>query len=103
MSERTNRRDFLKASALAGAGFWVAGSAAAQKKERSPLERIRFACVGVGGKGGSDTADAARHGDVVAICDVDEGTLGKASARYPKAKKFTDFRKLFDEMARSVD
>jgi predicted dehydrogenase len=103
MSERTNRRDFLKASALAGVGFWVAGPAAAEKKERSPLERVRFACIGVGGKGGSDTADAARHGDVVAICDVDESTLGKASARYPKAQKFTDFRKLFEKMGDSID
>ncbi len=33
MSQKTKRRDFLKNSALAGAGFWVAArSASAQSK-----------------------------------------------------------------------
>ncbi len=39
----------------------------------------------------------------MAICDVDEQTLAKAAELYPKAKKFVDFRKLFDEMAKSID
>jgi predicted dehydrogenase len=100
----TNRRDFLKTTAIAGFGFWVAGTArAADEKEKSSNEKIRFACIGIGGKGGSDTADAARFGDVVAVCDIDDHTLGGAGKAFPDAKKYSDFRKLFDEMANSID
>src|SRR5262249_38390592 len=98
MNRQHNRRDFLRATALAGVGYWAAGPAAAQEKGRSANEQISFACIGVGGKGRGDTADAAKHGNVVALCDVDEQTLEKAAALYPKAKKYVDFRKLFDEM-----
>src|SRR5262249_30849421 len=100
MSRQQNRREFLKATAVAGTGFWVAGSSRGDEKEKSALERIRFACIGVGGKGDSDSRDAARHGDIVAICDVDEQTLERAARLYPKAKKFFDYRKMFDEMGK---
>jgi predicted dehydrogenase len=102
MNHHNNRRDFLKTTALTGVGFWVAGSAAGDDK-RSPIETIRFACIGVGGKGTSDTADAGKNGTVVAICDVDDRTLDKAAGAYPQAKKYNDFRKMFDEMGKSID
>jgi predicted dehydrogenase len=102
MNRRSNRRQFLQVSALAGAGYFVAGKAVADEA-KSPMETIRFACIGVGGKGSSDTADAAKHGTVVAICDVDDKTLDKAAKLYPDAKKYNDFRKMFDEMAKSID
>jgi predicted dehydrogenase len=119
MSRQSNRRDFLKQSALAGIGFWAAGglTVAASK---SPNEQISFACIGVGGKGSSDADHVARLGNVVAICDVDENTLnakakqkekekykdkdGKEKERetdkqlFAKARKYTDFRKMLEEM-----
>jgi predicted dehydrogenase len=39
----------------------------------------------------------------VAICDVDQRTLDRAGAKYPKARKFTDYRKMFDEMEKGID
>jgi predicted dehydrogenase len=100
MGRQTSRREFLRDTALTGVGLWVGGRVYGAE---SPNERIRFACIGVGGKGESDTADAARFGDVVAICDVDENTLNEAAAKYPKARKFTDFRKLLGEMGNGID
>jgi predicted dehydrogenase len=97
-----SRRDFLQGAAAAGLGFWVAGTARAEEP-KSALERINFACIGVGGKGSSDTAAAARAGNVVAICDVDDARLGKAGERYPKAVKFHDYRQLFDKLGKSID
>ena len=36
-------------------------------------ERINVACIGVGGKGDSDSSDAANcGGNIVALCDVDQ-------------------------------
>jgi predicted dehydrogenase len=102
MSYLTDRRRFLKSTALTGVGVFVAGKAAAEDS-KSPNERVRFACIGVGGKGGSDSRDAAGLGDVVAICDVDDNTLEKASRFFPKAAKYNDYRKMLDEVGNNVD
>ncbi len=122
MPQRTDRREFLKTTATLGIGYFIAAGAGAQEpaprkgrgkkkraadqpeKPKSPGEQIAFACIGVGGKGSSDSDDAGRSGNVVAICDVDEGTLNNAgSKKFPKAKRFTDFRKMLEEMGKSID
>lgn len=104
MQRRSNRRDFLKTSAAAGIGYWVAGGVTLAES-KSPNEQIHFACIGVGGKGGSDSSHAAANGTIVAICDCDEGTLeGRTKdERFAKAAKYTDFRKMFDEMKDKFD
>jgi predicted dehydrogenase len=96
------RREFLKTSAAIGAGFFVSNSFAAEPS-KSALEEVRLACIGVGGKGGSDTDNAADLCKTVALCDCDEGTLGKKAEKFPGVKKFTDFRKLFDELGKNID
>ena len=62
-----------------------------------------MASVGVNGKGSSDSQDAGSNGEMVAICDVDEKSLNKAGDKWPKAKKFCDFRKMLDEMHGQID
>ncbi len=109
MSRQTNRREFLSQAALAGLAVpallgGAPGSALARSlRGTSPADTIRFACIGVGGKGDSDTNDAGRHGDIVALCDIDDNTLDKMAAKYPKAKKYNDFRKMLDEMGGQID
>ena len=85
MSQRSTRREFIKQSSALGAAFWVGGQSLLAE-EKSPLERLNFASVGIGGKGSSDSASAAKHGNLIAICDIDDKRLAKAAARYPKAK-----------------
>jgi predicted dehydrogenase len=97
-----SRRQFLQTTAATGIGVWLAGGLQA-KESRSANGRIAMASIGVGGKGGSDSVDAGRLGDMVAICDVDENTLDGAARKWPKAKKYTDFRKMLDEMGKSID
>ncbi len=103
MLERTTRRRFLKSTATIGAGYWVAGGVQA-RESKSPNERIAMASIGIGGKGTSDSNHAGEHGDMVAICDVDISRLNNAGdERFPKAKRFTDFRKMLDELGKSID
>jgi predicted dehydrogenase len=111
------RRDFLKASAfVAGAGVWVAtGARSYGVEDQSPNDKINIACIGVGGKGDSDSDHCALHGNVVAICDVDEKTLDRKAEKttknhkgeevtpFAKAKKYTDFRKMFEDMGKEID
>jgi predicted dehydrogenase len=100
----TNRRRFIQTTAAASAGYWVAGGVA-PKESRSALEEIRFACIGVGGKGSSDSKDAAKNGRVVAICDVDENTITerKRDEDFEDAQVFHDYRKLFDKVGKEID
>jgi predicted dehydrogenase len=102
MKRTTNRRHFLKTAGVTAAGFWVAGGVSSRAQD-SPNERLAMAAIGTEGKGHSDSDDAARHGDMVAICEVDKNRLAEGLKRFPKAKGFTDFRKMLDEMAGSID
>jgi len=104
MTKKINqsRRTFMQASAAAGAGFWAAGGVS-PKKSLAAIEEIGFGCIGVGGKGSSDSDDAGREGNVVAICDIDDETLSKAGEKFPKAKKYHDYRKMLEEMGDSID
>jgi predicted dehydrogenase len=105
MTRRTTRRQFLREAGLAGVGFWVAGgiSLGAPARESSPLERINIACIGVGGKGRSDTEQAGNHGNVVALCDIDDHFLGRMAGHFPKAKKYNDYRKMLEELGKDID
>ncbi len=105
MSQKTTRRDFIQQASVLGAAYWVSGAPKAFSKEASPLERVRYACIGVGGKGESDSRDASTHGDVVAICDIDEARLEKraASRKFKNATKFVDYRELLTEMGDKID
>src|SRR5438067_298307 len=67
-------------------------------------DQINVACIGVVGKGDSDSHDAAASGgNIVALCDVDLNTLEAKGKKFPNAKKYQDYRKLFDEMAKDID
>lgn len=103
MSPKSTRRDFVKHSVALGTAWWVGSSAVGWTQPKSSLETIRFACIGIDGKGSSDRDDAGRHGEIVALCDIDSERLDKAATRYPKAKKFTDYRKMYDEIGHEFD
>jgi predicted dehydrogenase len=104
MSGQTNRREFLQAGVAAGIGFWAAGGVSAEdKKERSSAERLNIACIGVGGKGSSDTDHAGMIGDVVGLCDIDDNQLDNKAEKFPKAKKFNDFREMLEKMGKDID
>jgi predicted dehydrogenase len=44
-----------------------------------------------------------RNGDVVAICDIDDGKLNAGQKRFPKARTYVDYRKLFEEAGKDID
>ncbi len=98
MKRRTTRREFVKVTTAASAGFFVAAGTR-QALSNSAIERPHVVNIGIGGKGSSDSSNAARFGDVVAICDVDRGRLeakGRAEG-FKTAERFTDYRELFEK------
>lgn len=103
MRRQNSRREFLKSTALAGVGVWVAGSSRGAEETTSPNEKINFACIGIDGKGRSDSADASRQGNIVAICDIDDNKLDQSAKIHKNAKKYNDFRVMLDEMGKDID
>lgn len=104
MLKNTNRRDFMATTASLGAAVWV-GNNLVRAEDKSPNAKVRYACIGVGGKGGSDSADAASHGEIVAICDIDDRTLEKKSKQpgFENAQKFSDYREMFEKLGDKID
>src|SRR6185369_14997735 len=104
MSQRLHRRRFLQTTAASGLGYWLAAPAlSAQRAANKPNETIHIAGVGVGGKGSSDIDQAGEVGEIVAICDIDDHHVNAKTKKFPSAKHYYDFRKMFDEMAKQID
>lgn len=93
---RPSRRWFLRTS-LAAAGAMSLG-APAIAQQRNANERLSIAIIGAGGRGGVNLAAVAGDPgvDIVALCDVFEPALDAAAEKFPKARKFVDFRELYD-------
>ncbi len=98
------RRTFIPAAATAAFGFQVVPShvVRAQEGKPSPNSKIRLAVIGCGGQGGSDLNQMASE-DIVALCDVDDRRAADSFKKFPDAKRFKDFRKMFDEMSGKID
>ena len=97
-----SRRDFIKRTSIAGGA--AAFSFPFVGRVLGANDRINVACIGAGGKGDSDSKDiAACRANIVALCDVDQTTLDKKGAEFPQAKRFQDYRKLFDQIANEFD
>ena len=99
-----SRRGFLASAGAAAAFAFAPRHADAQGRPRPPGERLNVAGIGVGGQGAGDIDAVAGHGhNIVALCDVDLKRGGGTLAKYPKARRFRDFRKMFDEMEKEID
>jgi len=104
MAGQSNRREFLKTSALTGAGFWVAGTKSVFAESKSPNEKLNVACVGIGGMGSTDASNFDKCGaNIVVLCDVDDEYAKKTYDKFPNAKRFKDFREMFDKMHKEFD
>ena len=77
MSKMT-RRTFVGGLSSASAASLLPGDAFAK---RSPNETPNLAAVGVGGKGWVDSNGAAKFGNIVAFCDVEQAKGRKRSAK----------------------
>ena len=93
----------LQRTALAGAGVFLGcHSERTGTVAKSPNEKLNIAVIGIGGRGRTNL-DAVASQNIVALCDVDDKRAGDAYARSPAARKFYDFRRMFDAMEAQID
>lgn len=96
MPRSLSRRQFLAATTTAIL------STPSYSRIANRAEKLNIAVIGVNDRGAANLAGVA-HENIVALCDVDEAWSAKARDQFPKAAFFTDYRKLFDKVAREVD
>ncbi|HTQ38625.1 MAG TPA: Gfo/Idh/MocA family oxidoreductase [Pirellulales bacterium] len=102
MSHRgTNRRQFLQTAAAAGAAsmtpYWFTSRAGAQ--ESSANDRHVIGCIGTGDRWhGAIGPGIKKHGDIVAVCDVDKNHLHNNGLQVAgeKADAYEDYRRILD-------
>lgn len=99
MSARFSRRRFLQTTAATGAaGFLQSRQLSAEVKRPAPNDRLHVGLIGVAGQGSYNLNEVVGAGaELVALCDVDESRAGPARERFPKARFYTDFRKLIEQ------
>jgi predicted dehydrogenase len=106
MARKLNRREFIGSAAATGAGVWVTGRQPIWAQEKGPNAKLNVACIGTGGRGFA-SVEGCKGENIVALCDVDENRLNdaakKMSDKHPNAKKYTDYRKMLDEVGKEID
>jgi len=91
--KRFTRRHFNRA-ALAAAGTFA--SAPAFLRGQNLNNKLNIAMIAAGGRGAANL-NSVKSENIVALCDVNAKALEQAGAKHPQAKKYRDFRKLFDD------
>jgi len=95
-SEHISRRRFLSATATTAAVTIVPGHVLGGSGDKPPSEKLNIAGIGVGGMGKSNLRQLESE-NIVALCDVDHSYAAETFKRYPKAKVYTDYRKMLDK------
>jgi predicted dehydrogenase len=99
-----SRRQFLHATGATLASFAVVPRhVVAASGSTPPSEKLNIAGIGVGGQGAGDVSAVAGGNNIVALCDVDSRHSAETFKKFPEAKVYRDFRKMFDEMENQID
>jgi len=102
MTTGPSRRGFVRRVAAVGAAFHIVPRHVLGRGFRAPSDTLSVACVGVGGMGANDV-DGVSGENVYALVDVDWRQAERSFRRYPKAKRYRDFREMLDRDAGNID
>ena len=91
-----SRREFIGKTVAAAAFTIVPRFVLGGNGYTAPSDKLNMACIGVGGMGYKDTIGVNSE-NIYALCDVDDERAAKAYNKFPKAKRYKDFRVLLDQ------
>jgi predicted dehydrogenase len=92
-----SRRSFITRSAVVAAGAALLPGLSGCKPGK-----VNIAFIGVGGRAQDHWPDVMTE-NVVALCDVNDVAAAEGFKTFPNAKRFKDFRVMFDKMAGDID
>ena len=104
MSSKMSRRKFIQAGATAAVGLTVVPSSVLGKSmgHMAPSDKLNIVGVGVGGMGFANLKNLESQ-NIIGLCDVDWKYSQRVFDYFPKAKKYYDYRKMYDELGKSID
>ena len=99
------RRQLVKSGALTAGTFFIVPRHVLGRGYRPPSDKLNLAAIGAGGKGRSDIINAWNGGaeNVIALCDVDKGQAKRTVDKFSKAKFYSDFRKMLEDLGNEID
>lgn len=90
-------------SATAAAGLTILPSGIISARGRTaPSDKLNIAGIGVGGMGFANLKNMESE-NIVGLCDVDWNYSKRVFDYFPKAGKYKDFRRMYDELGKSID
>ena len=86
------------------AGLVVAPNTILGKKygHVAPSDKMNILGIGVGGRGAADLAEMETE-NIIGLCDVDWKYAKHIFDKYPQAKRYNDYRKMYDELLKDAD
>lgn len=103
MEGKISRRKFIGNTAAAAAGFTILPSnVISGLGHKAPSDKLNIAGVGVGGRGFAVLRQLESE-NIVALCDTDWRYSQRCFDHFPNAKRYYDFRKMYDEMMNGID
>ncbi|MCC6761335.1 MAG: Gfo/Idh/MocA family oxidoreductase, partial [Chitinophagaceae bacterium] len=104
-SKKSSRRNFIRNTAVAGAGFMIVPRHVLGRGYVAPSDKLNIAGIGAGGKGASDLSEFAKGGraNIVAFADVDVKQAAGSVKRFPQAKFYFDYREMLEKEGKNID
>jgi predicted dehydrogenase len=100
---KITRRHFIGNTMAAAAGFTILPShVISGLGHKVPSDKLNIAGIGVGGRGGGVIKEIQDE-NIVALCDVDWSYASGIFNEFPDARRYYDWRKMFNEMKDSID
>lgn len=100
---KVSRRSFLGTVAAAAAGLTIVPNyVVAGLGHKAPSDKLNIVGIGIGGMGFGNLRRMESE-NIIGLCDVDWKYASKTFEHFPKARKFKDWRKMYDEMGKDFD
>ncbi|MDR0505833.1 MAG: Gfo/Idh/MocA family oxidoreductase [Dysgonamonadaceae bacterium] len=105
MSKSMSRRAFLQRGGAAALSLAVVPGMVMGKNisgETPPSDKLNIACAGIGGMGFANLK-AVESQNIVGLADVDWKYSKQVFDHFPRAKRYYDYRKMYDEIGKDID
>lgn len=104
-SNQNSRREFIRSSSLAAAGFFIVPRHVLGKGFVAPSDKLNIAGIGVGGMGEGGLNEFAKHAkvNITALCDVSDKAGANSRKKFNKAPYYKDFRVMLEKEKNNID
>jgi len=102
-NRKITRRGFIGTTSTVATGLLIVPSnTIAGLGHKAPSDKLNIAGVGIGGMGFTNLKNMKTE-NIVALCDIDWDHSKRCFESFPNATRYWDWRKMYDEMGKSID